>query len=241
MAAYAQPSLASDRDSLFAAGKAQYEVEAYEAAIKTWQSLLARGEGSYALYHELGNAYYRINEIGEAVLYYEKAHKLKPWDKDIQFNVHLARQRVQDRFAIPPAFFPLRMWRLLRDRFQPPAWFWMGVVFCWLACVWQAFRWYSKSATRFRPSKAALVLLLLSIMAISMGFDRQSFLEDEASVVLLADSQEVRKVPDNKGEMAFKINEGIKVRVLDALNGWWQVELPDGRKGWVLPESWGRV
>lgn len=232
---------ASNRDSLFAAGKAQYETEDFEAAINSWQSLLARGEEGFSLYYELGNAHYRLNHIGEAVLYYEKAVKLRPWNEDIQFNLHLAQQRVQDRFAEAPAFFPVRMWRLLRDRLQPSAWLWIAVTLCWLACAWQAFRWYKKPASRFKPSKTSLVLLLLTVITLSMGLDRNSVLEDENNIVLLADRQDVKKVPDAQSETSFKINEGIKVRIVDSLNGWWQVELPDGRKGWVQPDVWGRI
>ena len=234
-------AFANNRDSLFSAGKAHYDTEDYEAAIHSWQSLLARGETGFSLFYELGNAHYRLNHIGEAVLYYKKAAKLRPWDQNAKFNLHLAKQRVQDRFAEAPAFFPVRMWRLLRDRLQPSVWLWIAVAFCWIACAWQAFKWYRKPASRFKPAKRALTFLLLAIVAASLGLDRNHVIQNENQIVLLASNQEVRKVPDQQSETKFRVNEGIEAGIIDELNGWWQIELPDGRTGWVQPDKWGRV
>lgn len=232
---------ATNPDSRFSEGAARLEAKDYEGAIAIFQGLLVEGQEGYSVYYLLGNAHYRLDHIGEAVLYYEKAVKQLPHNKDAQFNLKLARQKVQDRFAVAPAFFPVRMWRYVRDLFKPVIWFWAALGLIWLACGLQAFAWYKHPGSRFSPSRLALILACCAFVCVGFGVDRQQTLEVDRVAVFLETIQDVKKAPDQQSEASFKIHEGIKVQITDELNGWWQIELPDGKNGWVKPNGWGRV
>src|SRR3712207_83983 len=55
----------------FAAGRFRESLELY-------QSLANAGETSVALFYNIGNAHYRLGELGEAILNYERALALEP-------------------------------------------------------------------------------------------------------------------------------------------------------------------
>ena len=70
----------------------------YQEAIKVYESLLNQGE-SAELYYNLGNAYYRTENITRAVLNYERALLLSPGDGDIRFNLQIARSKTIDKIV----------------------------------------------------------------------------------------------------------------------------------------------
>ncbi|MFK7970114.1 MAG: tetratricopeptide repeat protein [Bacteroidia bacterium] len=240
--AFASVSMhASDLEQRLIKGGALYDTEDYQGAIEVYQESLMDGDEDFALFYVLGNAHYRLDHIGEAVLYYEKAVKFAPHDTDANFNLHLARQRVQDRFAEAPAFFITRAWNWIRDFLMPDFWFWIGLVACCIACGIQAFIWYKKTDKRFKPAISSLVITGIALLTIAFGFSRLSALNNNAQAVLLSNQVSAKEAPDAQSGQAFVIHEGIKVSITDELNGWWQIELPDGRSAWVPTENWGRI
>ena len=83
-----------------------YARQQYQQAIKDYEELLGDGV-SAELYYNLGNAYYRTDNITRAVLNYERALLLSPGDGDIRFNLQMARSKTIDKItqkAIPTFF-----------------------------------------------------------------------------------------------------------------------------------------
>ena len=39
----------------------------------------------------------------------------------------------------------------------------------------------------------------------------------------------------------FEISEGLKVEIVDTLNGWTNIQLSDGKEGWVESEYLKRI
>ena len=70
----------------------------YQQAITQYESLLKQG-ASADLYYNLGNAYYRTENITRAVLNYERALLLAPSDRDIRFNLQMARSKTTDKIT----------------------------------------------------------------------------------------------------------------------------------------------
>ena len=77
----------AQNEPLFEQGKQQYKNENYTDAIANWNKILDAGSHSAALYFNLGNAYYKLNQIGPSIYYYKKALELAPNDSDIKNNL----------------------------------------------------------------------------------------------------------------------------------------------------------
>ena len=90
---------AQDADSLFVAANKSYQQENYMEALEFYQKIEKSDLQSAALYFNMGNIYYKTNQVAPAIYYYEKALKLAPNDKDIQFNLKFANRMMDQRLS----------------------------------------------------------------------------------------------------------------------------------------------
>ena len=96
----------SQNQALFNQGKEQYKAQNYQEAIQNWSKIIENGEHSAALYFNLGNAHYELNNIGPSIYYYEKALQLDPTDTDIKTNLAFAENAKVDIIEpLPKTFF----------------------------------------------------------------------------------------------------------------------------------------
>ena len=98
-------SHAQESENIFAEANKLYQENDYEKASEKYQLLLNSGAESAALYYNLGNAQFQLGQLGPAILYYEKAKRIDPTDKDVSYNLKLANSRVVDKIEVIPNFF----------------------------------------------------------------------------------------------------------------------------------------
>jgi tetratricopeptide (TPR) repeat protein len=94
--------VAQDNSTLIKKGNKDYTDGLYHNAIEDYLKVLGNGYESPELYFNLGNAYFKANDLASAILYYEKAKKLKPNDPDVNFNLHIANSRIVDKIDPVP-------------------------------------------------------------------------------------------------------------------------------------------
>src|SRR5712692_10527969 len=56
----------------------------YQQAITGYEQLIAAGIHNARLYYNLGNAYFRLHDLGHAILYYRHGLRLEPGNRQIQ-------------------------------------------------------------------------------------------------------------------------------------------------------------
>ena len=103
-------SFADQTDYLFQQGVQAYQDGDYQTAREHFEAALQHGKASAALYYNLGNAYYKMDEIGPAILNYERAKKMEPGDEDVEFNLNVAQLQVVDKIPSPEADFFFKTW-----------------------------------------------------------------------------------------------------------------------------------
>ena len=74
-----------------------YEAGEYAAAIERYGALAEAGVDDAALHYNTANAYYKINDLGRAVLNYERALRLEPRDRAARENLSLAETQLRDK------------------------------------------------------------------------------------------------------------------------------------------------
>jgi len=108
---------AQDLETLMTTGNDFFQNKEYEEAIKSYESILQQGYLSADLYYNLGNSYFRIGAIGNAILFYERALKISPSHEDAAYNLTIANARIVDKIQeIPPLFF-IKWWNILLSTF----------------------------------------------------------------------------------------------------------------------------
>ena len=99
----------------------------YQQAIKDYEMLLKQG-ASADLYYNLGNAYYRSENITRAVLNYERALLLSPGDRDVRFNLQIARAKTIDKIVPESEMFFFTWYRSLVNLMSVDAWAWTALI-----------------------------------------------------------------------------------------------------------------
>ena len=232
-------SFASDADSLWTAGVNAYTEADYQSAIQSWNSLQAQGLESVELYYNLGNAYFKDGNIARAILWWERASKLDPSDRDVRHNLEFARAQTQDRIDTVPEFF-LRTWfRKLSFAMGSNAWAVLSLIMFALALgMLLLFLLGHGSASRrtgFFCSIAA-ALLFVACLSFALVQKRQAQSHDGAVVILPVAS--AKSAPSDDGSTSlFVLHEGTAVKIVDQVAGYTLVELSDGRQGWMEARS----
>src|SRR5664280_1866913 len=90
----------------FYQGVTYFTAGSYKEALQIWTDIYNTGYRSANLDYNIGNAYFKLNNIPSAILFYERAYLLKPADENINYNLQIARTLIVDRFQeIPELFF----------------------------------------------------------------------------------------------------------------------------------------
>ena len=223
-------------DSLWNAGTAAYQDGRWADAVSAFRSLNAAGIESAAVWYNLGNASFKAGDVPGAILCYERTLKLDPSHADARFNLEFARTQIQDRIDTVPEFI-LKAWsRKVCWLLSSNAWALLSLVFLAgalaLLLVWLLGRRSGLRKTGFFGGLAA-ALLFLCCLGFARWQSADYFRADTAIVMRPVSS--VRSSPSggSAAKDLFVLHEGTKVRILDNVGDWCNIELSDGRQGWI--------
>jgi len=232
-AAYAAGSSVQP-DSLISEGDRHYMNREYESAAACYKQVISLGYISAELYYNLGNAFYKQDSLSRAILYYEKALLLKPWDEDIVQNLTLANAHIIDKIDTIPDFFLHRWMKNFQLFFLPNQWAVISLVLFVLALA--GFLW-AVIGIRYSFKRTGLslgvIFLVLSIFGMISMRNRSNKLLSSGSAVVMHPSVNAKSSPDELSTNMFVLHEGTKVILIDSVQNWKEIRIPDGNKGWV--------
>lgn len=111
-----------------AEGDSAYIRNDYASAIQIYENLLKKGEAA-EVYYNLGNSYYKADDIAKAILNYERALLLEPGNADIRANLEIARSKTIDKVIPVPEVFFVSWTKSLINCLSVDAWAKLGIVF----------------------------------------------------------------------------------------------------------------
>ena len=82
--------------TLFDEGNSFYNNGNYEQAIEKYSSIIKSGYESSELYYNLGNSYYKLNDIANSIFYFEKSLLLDPNNLESKNNLSFANNMTID-------------------------------------------------------------------------------------------------------------------------------------------------
>jgi len=223
----------ADPVSQFDEGLVQYRSDNWEQAVAIWEQILAQGDESGALHYNLGNAYYRLHELGKAVLEYERASRLTPRDDDVRQNLEFVRLRVIDRVEEP---LRLSIWETadrIRDSVTIRELSLALLVTGLLVTVLLGLRWYGP--VRIRRVVHPLLVGAIAVYVIGGAwYGWRSALDSQPWAIVMAEKTSVHSGPDETSTELFALHEGTRVAIDEELSVWMRVRLADGRMGWMM-------
>ena len=225
----------SNPADIFNEGNKQYEVHNYDSAINSYKGLC---EEFYSpeLFLNIGNAYYKIDDIPNTILYYEKALKLSPGDENILHNLKLANKRVSDKNKVIDSV-RLNDWFFTWISNTPNYWAYNSVYLFIIGSLLLILFLFSKSRNlkklAFYAGSIALVLGIFSIVI--SGFHKNNLTAIEEAIIFKP-SIDLMSEPTENSSISFVLHEGTKVTILDATELWYEIRFNDGKIGWLQKE-----
>ncbi len=215
---------------------ALYKAEKYSEAVSAYETLLKSSEGvSAPLYYNLGNAYYKLDNIPFAILNYERALLLEPGDGDIRANLALARGKTVDKVTPPSEMFFVTWWHNLCNSMSGHSWSVVAIgCFVFMLCGILAYMFVPQLLVRKVGVYGAMVMLVLVILANFAGYTQNRAFSKRDFAIVLSPVVSVKSSPNESSTDLFLIHEGSKVQILDSsMKLWREVKFEEGKQVWI--------
>jgi tetratricopeptide (TPR) repeat protein len=224
----------AQNNKLFEQATEAYNAGNYDQAVNYYNDILNNGEHSTAVYFNLGNSYYKLNQIAESIYFYEKALLLSPNDQETKTNLSYAQNMTIDAIDTMPETGLSKLYKNITGKLTFDQWAYVAIAFMLLFVLLYIFFYYAVYSTRKRWTFiGSLLSLFLCIIAIIFAFIQRSDFNDSQPAILFAEESNVKSEPNNNSAAVFTIHAGTKVNVLDQLEDWKKIQLEDGKTGWV--------
>jgi tetratricopeptide (TPR) repeat protein len=211
-----------------------YDSKKYKEAIESYEKLVNEGYNSFQLYFNLGNAYYRNNELGKAIYYYELARKAEPNDEDVRINLGIASAKTIDKIDSKENFFISAVKTNVLSTFTTKAWAIFTIVCFALACVlFFVFVISNRTMLKRLAFLASCVLFLAFLITYFLGYSAVQARYENKFAIILAKEIKVMNEPTALAKSKFVLHEGTKIRVVENNGDWLLIKLDNGNEGWV--------
>jgi len=224
----------AQNNALFENATASYNKGDYEAAIQNYLEILENGKHSANLYFNLGNTYYKLNQIGPSIYYYEKALLLEPNDTEIKHNLAFAQNMTIDAIEPLPQTSISKLVASFKNILSFDQWSYTAI-FCMFLFVafYLAFYFFRFTNQKRISFIISLFFLSFSIISVLMAVVQYQDFKETHPAIVFAEESRIKAEPNNRSEEVFILHEGSKVAVEDQLENWVKIRLVDGKTGWM--------
>lgn len=211
-----------------------YQQTKFAEARDAYESILHNGLVGGELYYNLANTYYKLGDIGKAILNYERALRFMPNDDDVNHNLRLANLMITDKIEPAPRLFIWDYWDGIKAAFSLNAITWTvyGVFVFLVGSVSLVVVARTYRLRRFGVLGAGTTLVVL-ILCVTLFVGKLGEMTRSNAAVVTARITTVKNSPDPKSSDAFVLHGGVKVTITDNVNEWVKVRLADGKVGWM--------
>jgi tetratricopeptide (TPR) repeat protein len=222
----------------FTQGVTYFSSGSYQEALKIWTDIYNTGYRSSDLEYNIGNAYFKLNNIPAAILFYERAYLLNPADENINYNLQIARTLIVDRFQEIPELFFVRWYNFISLFLSTNSWARISVTSFILCLLLLSLYIYS---TKYRHKVIgfwlAAFFFILSFSSLTFSIRNKTLVYDSHKAIISSPLVNGKSSPDTSGTDLFILHEGTKVTIEDEVGEWFEIRLSDGNKGWVPVNS----
>ena len=216
-------------DSLFINANEHYANENYLEAIEKYESIINNNLESAELYYNLGNCYYKIDEIHKAIYYYEKTLKHTSDFNDATENILLCQSKLIDKIDVMPELFYKTIFMKIKNSLSFNNWFYLTILLIWLAFLLSIFRIFRSKKT-FILTNLLIVSLILFFITSSVNRDYTNI----RSAIIYVSSTNIMSAPSEKSTKLFTLHIGTKINIQDQIGNWLNINILNGKKGWIL-------
>jgi tetratricopeptide (TPR) repeat protein len=228
---------AGSPEQLFSEGNQQYKDGLFFEAIESYESILESGVTNFKTYYNLGNAYFKTNQLPEAIYYYEKALQLSPGNEDALHNLKFSNSLIAKDLQTIPEPFHMRIADKVMKWFSPGGWAVAGIILFTFTLIIIGFFLIQ---VNFRLKRLLFFISVAGILLTSgtwfFGNRMYRSVTEPNHAIVMVSSAGVKSSPDKTSADVYVATAGVKVKIISTLGDWYEVRVPDGNKGWIPAE-----
>ncbi len=219
---------------LFQKGNESYEAGDFDQAIEEYQKIVDLGIKNSKVFYNLGNVYFRKNQLGRAILNYRRALSLDPRDEDgianLKFAKLFALDKIEERRVNP--FSNLLHWFL--DLWSTDE---LTILVSLSYCLSILFGILILFTRSRRALLWGLSMFLLVFVVFSSSLAAKLYFDSIESGVVIAPQAQVRSGPGEDYTLQFTGHEGLEFQISGDSEDWYRILLPNGVRGWIPKEA----
>ncbi|WP_315052289.1 tetratricopeptide repeat protein [Capnocytophaga leadbetteri] len=215
-----------------------YQKGDYTQAAAVYSSILKSGKESSALYYNLGNTYYKLNNVPESIYYYEKALQLDPENADAKNNLIFANQMKVDAITPLPKTWVRQLSDGIVGLFSAHTWAVLSIIGVF-AFVLSFLLYYFVERTALKRTFFSLMLVFLffAIGSYTLAHFCHKQVSQTQYAILFDKTVRVFSDANAYSSEVMQLHEGTKVEIIEDAKDWVKIRLVNGKTGWTKVNS----
>jgi len=231
-------SNAQSADELFKEANTFYKVEDYNRAAGVYLAIEEKGLVSTDLYYNLGNCYYKLNKVAQAIYYYEKALQLDTSNEDTLHNLAFAKRMTLDIIEDLPKTFLQRFSENVIQKYSFDTWALIAVIASFLASMlFLLYHFSGSSKMKLLYFNTTIFTVFVMLVSVFFAFDNYNWVQNNRTAIIFETKTDVKNAPTESSEEIFELHEGTKVIIVDELDNWKKIKIADGKVGWIYQDA----
>lgn len=217
----------------FVKGNEAYKAGDYEAALNHYLEAEPYTEGRDINYN-LGNAYFKLGEIPESILYYERALRFAPSNEDILYNLSLANDLIVDKIEVLPKSKLSIWWKTFRYQLGPDGWARICILLSFATVfLFLLFYFGNRKGWRRLGFFGAILGFIFMILAYTLAVSAENYRYADKSAIVFTYKVDIKSEPRGGSMNVFILHAGTKVQLLGKEGEWYEIEIASGAQGWI--------
>ncbi|MDE6305037.1 MAG: tetratricopeptide repeat protein [Muribaculaceae bacterium] len=225
-----------------------YTADDFATAARLYTEAIDSIGSSATLYYNLGNAYYRMGNLGKAIVNYERSLRLDPTNQDARENLAFVNARITDQIGDSGTFLSNTVDNIVASA-HPDTW---GLIalssFILMLGAIALYVFASNVAIRKTGFFGGLILLAVTIIANILAFRGAGKAQSHTTAIVIEPSTILStspRQPKDRSEEAFLLHEGTKVEILDSVavpadttgRKWYDVSVDNSHRAWISSDA----
>lgn len=219
-----------------------YDSKKFKTSIQHYQKLINEGYKSYQLYYNLANSYYRNNELGKAIYYYELASKSNPNDDDIKINLAIASSKTIDKVNSKENFFITAIKTNILSSFSTFSWSIFTISFI---CIASFLFFIFINSNNIMIKRISFIgtcfCFIFFILSYFLGYSSLKAKTENKFAIITSKEIKILNEPTISGSVKFNLHEGTKIKVIENNGEWLLIKLDNGNEGWIKTADVGII
>ena len=221
---------------IYNSANAHYTNKEYFEALELYLELANRGIQNPALFYNLANTYFKIGMKGYAVLYFERALLLKPFDGDIRANLNHVHAQLEDKILPLYDEGMFRIMKIALSFIRIKITVYLESVLLGLLIILLLLFLFLPHY-RKRLKKTIIIIGVLYAVALIGMISQYTYNKRHPEGIILQKALDVKSSPLAESETLFTLHEGTKFKLIEQRGDWVRLTIADGRQGWMGQEG----